>query len=95
MVGELRLPISCHNHAAGCDLSSDSMTVFGHEPSCEFRPVRCPVLNCYANMAFNGIENHMVERHKDMAEGKWVIFEVCTNNLRLEPKPFPLDQCLR
>ena len=76
MVAELKLPISCHNHAAGCDLSSETAAVLLHELSCEFRPVRCPVLNCYASIAFNGIENHMEERHENMADGKWVIFDV-------------------
>ena len=74
---ELGLPISCKNHAAGCIYTSD-VTTLGHEADCEFRTVHCPVLNCYMDVAFNDIENHMKESHKDMADGKWVIFEVQT-----------------
>lgn len=76
MVWELGLPISCQNHAGGCHVASDTEAVLLHEQSCEFRTVRCPVLNCYINVVFNGLENHMDIIHKGMADGKWVIFEV-------------------
>ena len=76
VIWEMGLPMSCQNHAAGCDVALDTEAILQHELGCEFRTVRCPVLNCYANVLFSTIENHMEKSHQVMADGKWVIFEV-------------------
>ena len=64
---------------AGCDFKSSNASVFDHEKDCDFRSVRCPILDCYSVVVFNGLERHMEEKHANMADGKWHIFEVRDN----------------
>ena len=47
--------------------------VLTHEEDCPFRDIKCVVLNCYKDMKFNGLEDHMAELHEDMMAGEWVI----------------------
>ena len=68
----LNLDISCKNHAAGCDFSADLARVVTHEEDCPYRSVKCVVLNCYQDLKFNDIEEHMAVQHQDMMVGEWV-----------------------
>ena len=71
---DLNLPISCKNHWDECDFSGDLESVITHEEDCPYRTVRCVVLNCWEEIRFNLIENHMAEEHGNMSNGQWHIF---------------------
>ena len=74
---------------AGCDFKSSNASVFDHEKDCDFRSVRCPILDCYSVVVFNGLERHMEEKHANMADGKWHIFEVRDNRKLGQPAAIP------
>ena len=70
---ELKLPMSCKNHAAGCDFSGSLEDEIAHEEGCPYRSVKCVVLSCYQDIRFNDLETHMVEKHSKMSTGEWEI----------------------
>ena len=69
----MKLPMSCKNHAAGCDFSGSLEDVIAHEEDCPYRSVKCVVLSCYQDISFNDLEDHMAREHPKMATGDWEI----------------------
>ena len=37
-----------------------------------YNSIKCVVLNCYKDIIFNKLEDHMAEEHQDMLSGEWV-----------------------
>jgi len=66
-------PISCKYSEAGCDGSNILDETLLHEEDCHFRPIKCLVTYCKADITLHGLENHMTEKHLDLKDGKWVI----------------------
>jgi len=66
-------PISCKYGEAGCDWSNVLDETLLHEEDCHFRPIKCLVMSCKADITLHGLENHMTEKHQEMIDGKWVI----------------------
>ena len=73
MMKSLKLPMSCKNHAIGCNFSGSLEDVIAQEEDCPYRSVKCLVLSCYQAIRFNGLENHMGLWHPKMSKGDWEI----------------------
>ena len=76
MMEDLKLPISCKNHAARCDFSGSLEDVIAHEEDCPYRSVKCVVLSCYQDIRFNNLETHMAQKHPKMSTGEWEIISL-------------------
>ena len=73
LIKHFKAPISCKYGEAGCDETNVLDEILLHEEDCHFRPIKCLVVYCKADIRLNGLDNHVTEKHQEMMDGKWVI----------------------
>lgn len=73
IIREMHLPVSCQHHALGCGFKSVLKEVVEHENRCRYREIHCQVLNCYADIRFHELEDHLGDSHGEMEDGQWHI----------------------
>jgi hypothetical protein len=71
VIGELGLPLSCRHSGVGCKNTATLKKVEKHDKQCKLREVYCQVLNCYMEIQFLELEEHMGEFHDQMSNRVW------------------------